>query len=197
MFNVTTSDIQEVAQFVERVAAIKFHRAKKEAFLHEVGGLSDAATRLLTFCCWFCLFNPRIKPIDPSRYFFLPLAKENTSTFSDFLSLVRHYENKKITKKREGELCSFISTCDKAHRDFYLMLLSRGITAGMPMAELQATLDLDHFSTEQLYSPADPAETGLSDMAYPVAVRTIPAGNMPLVVLAKEPAGCYFNEVSN
>jgi hypothetical protein len=115
MYGITTAEIRAVNRLWNKVVAVKFHRAKKDLFLQEVRELPEAATLLLAFCGWFCLFNPRFKFVEASRYYFIPPSEENATTFDDFLNLVKHYENKRITRSREGELCRFLTSCISSH----------------------------------------------------------------------------------
>lgn len=187
MITATEQDIREVQGLVAAVAAAKYPRHKKDKFTELVQGLTDNQRTLTAFLCWFCLSNTRFHKIETSRYHFLPEADSNAATMEDFITMVKYYERSKITISREAELCKFLAKCDSFHKDFFLLVMSHGFTVGLPMAEVQAELDLDQFSTEELYSHATALRTKFADLEYPVFVRPVPATDLRLVLLAKEP----------
>lgn len=185
--NITPSHLSEVMAFHEELSSIKFHKTKRDRFTQRVATLSGEGLWLLTFCSWFSLFNFRFKQIDESLYYAVPVREENESTFKEFIDVVRFFNRKKVTPSREGILIKFLMTCDQAHKDFYLSILTKQFVKALPLVDVQTVLDLDSIEVQSIYGPIEILTSGFSDLEYPVAVRSLPDPSYPLCVFAKEP----------
>lgn len=188
---VKAGHIDEVIALHQEITSINYHKEKRKRFSLCVSNLSDEARWLLTFSCWFCLFNFRFKSIDESRYFSIPDRDDPEATFSDFLAVVRFFNRRKVTPSREGVLIRFLTRCTRAEKEFYLLLLSKGFTKGMPLMEIQTALDLGAINIQEIYGAPEVLQTGFSSLTYPVAITSIPSPELPLGVVSREPRSTF------
>ena len=166
---------------------VKYHQGKKKKFLEVVAKLSEEELWLMSFSCWFCIFNPRFISIDESKYYIFPEKETCEATFLDFIEVIQFYNRKKVTPSREGLLASFLMTCDRSAKDFYLSLLSKNYIKGLPLVEVQEVLRLDSISSHDIYGHMRELQTSFSDLKFPVAIVGIPSPDLPLCLHSREP----------
>lgn len=184
---ITSAHLDEVLAVYHEVGAIKYYQEQRRRFTALLPGLSKDAVWLLTFSCWFCLFNFRFKGVDDSKYHAVPVAPTDASDFRQFIEVIRFFNRKKVTPSREGVLIKFLATCDQRSKDFYLSLLNKKFVKAFQLLDMQTQLDLDSISAIEIYGPLEMLTTSFADLTYPVAVTAISSPDLPLHVFSKEP----------
>ena len=185
--------VLEVQQFHEKIRSIGYHRKKKDAFLLGASELSSDGRWLLTFACWHSLFNSRFTAIDASLYYALPKTEHTRAVFSDFLRLLHAYDRTRVTTRREAQLSRFLLKCAPVTRRFYLELLAKTFTKGLPLTEVQTTLPMDTITLETVYAPLPELTTSFTELTYPILLQPLHAAThreqLRFVLLTKTPAG--------
>jgi hypothetical protein len=182
---ITRQDIDTVIDFHATVVGTKYHKAKREMFVTGVSKLTEPALWLLTFSCWFSLFNTRFFQIDESNYFSIPEQDTSSATFEEFIAVIQRYNRLRVTPKREKALVSFLSKCDRRDKDFYLLLLSKTFHKHLPITEVQQVLRLDTIRISEVYGSVELLSTGFSDLHYPVAISAVSAAELSVVGVVK------------
>lgn len=188
MLKITEDEILKVIAITEEIGAIRYIPHRKTYISSAIENSTDGENKALAFFCWFCIFNNRFKAIDASRYNYIPVSTSNEAGFSDFLSIIRTLESKRITLKNEAGLANFISKCGATHRKFYMSILSKDFIKVYPMTEVQTLLPIDKINMNMVYGNIAELELPLSSLKFPVAIRSIPEGASSMFVLSKEGA---------
>lgn len=165
--------IQAVYDFRNSVAGTNYHKHKRELFLSGLNSMSPDATELLTFCCWHCLFNIRITPVDASKYFVVPEAPEGNPEFGQFLEVLKFYNRKPVRPKNEKFLIEFLARCSRYNQDFYLSLLSKSFIKNLPLVDVQLELDLNGVDPGEIYGTVSRITTSFSDLQFPVVISAV------------------------
>lgn len=179
------SHIEEVMSLRNELVEIRYAKEKRRQFAERSSGLSEESNWLLTFACWFCLLNFRFKAIDDSRYHSVPELEESEATFEGFLEVVRFFNRKTVSRTREVELIKFLKMTGKIDREFYLSLVAKSFTKGLPVMEIQTSLDLGVVNTFEIYKAPEALQTSFAALNYPVAISAVMAPDMNLGVVAK------------
>lgn len=185
---ITNEHIQQVLGFRDTVLSSKHIPTRQKLFAAEVPTLSPEANWLLTFCCWFCLLNFRYTAADASRFHVVPLGKGKT-TFAEFTEVLKHFNRKRLTPSREKEVITFLARCNDQQRTFYMLLLNKQFTRGMPLSTLQLELDMSVISVEDLYGTIQPLQESFANLTYPLAVTALDSPDMALVMAGRRPNG--------
>lgn len=165
--------IPTLVELREKIHKTHLIAHRSESIIKAAAAMSPEEKELLAFCCWHCLYNERIRKIDESRYFSVPLATIQQVGFQDFLTVLRGYQHKKITYATESSLVRFLGACDQNHRDFYLLLLTKTFTEKMPPSTLIEALSLDDIQADDVYV-VEADKTSFSGLIYPIAFTVIP-----------------------
>lgn len=181
--------ISTVAAFRAEVAAVKYHKHKRERFVTLLKTLDSETRQLLTFCCWHCLFNFRFQAIDESKYYSIPPREGGDPAFEAFIDLLRYYNRRKVTPSREQILIHFLSGCSGERQDFYLSLLSKGFIKDLPLTDIQLELELNEIDAGEIYGSISRLKTGFSELSYPVVISAIHSADFPLCAYVKHAKG--------
>jgi len=181
------SNIEEVLNFRNSLVELRSPKQKRKQFVEGVLKLPEESEWLLTFACWFCLSNFRFKAIDESRYHSVPEREISEANFGGFLEVVRFFNRKTVTCTRESELIRFLAKTSRSDREFYLSLVSKSFTKGLPVMEIQTSLDLGVVNTFEIYKAPEALQTSFAALNYPVAISAVMADDMRLGVVSREP----------
>lgn len=184
---ITSEHIQEVISTLTELSQIRYWKEKNSRFREKVPLLTEHSKWLLTFCVWFTEHNNRFLAVDCSRYYTIEPAREQSSSFMDFIKIIQQYNRKRVAPKNEIHLVKFLQGCDRVHFDFYLLLLSKSFTNSLPKTEVYDVLDVGTISLQEIYGPIELLQTSFSELMYPVAVRMLPDPDYKLIVQSREP----------
>lgn len=187
----TSTAINQVSLFRNEVASIKFHKHKRERFVSLLNNLSPEATKLLTFCCWHCLFNFRFQSIDESKYYTIPATEGGNPDFQEFLEVLKFYNRRKVTSGREKTLIQFLSLCSKDQQDFYLSLFSKAFIKDLPLVDIQLELDLNEIDAGEIYGTIQRLGTSFANLQFPVLISSISSTDFPMCLYAKSAHGIH------
>jgi hypothetical protein len=149
---VTDQVIKEMLQEVEEIRHLRFNRDKEERLQHVVQRMSPVHLWLFTFSVWCCLFNPRLRFINPSYYYSIDgVSKSNGRRFTEFLELLQARAMQRPAARKDAELTEFLSRCTPLYRSYYLSLLSGRFVQGFPLDALRSTLPVDQINIEEIY----------------------------------------------
>ena len=185
--DIQQSHLREVMDLHQELTEVKYYKEKRRRFSLLVSGLSPEAHWLLTFFCWFCLFNFRFKKFDESRFYSVPVAKDSSSDFKGFINVIRYFNRKSITNHCEAILLKFLVACDQEQQDFWMEVLSKRFVKALPLLDVQSELDLDLISVQDVYGPIELLQTGFEGLTYPVAVTALSTPEVPLQIFCREP----------
>lgn len=182
---ITEQHVQNVIEISAKVKAEKYHQRKKDLFNQLIAQQDELTKYLFAFCCYHCLFNPRWRIIESSRYFTVSLQETNQATFLDFLKVLKHYENFRVTSRREKVLIKFLQKCDKVHFDFYCSLFDKTFIKDLPLTNVQEHLDLDAVDISEAYTIEELKEQ-FDELVYPITITTIDTRDADFVIHSVE-----------
>lgn len=177
--------IDAVMALHANVVAANVPREKKRLIKAGVLALNAEETWFITFCVWFCLYNTRFKAIEDSKYYTVPASATNEATFADFLALIKIYQRRSVSPSREADLVKFLRMCSREMQDVWLLLLSKKFTVGLPIYEVQDSLDLGAIDIYEVYGAVEPLQTSFSALRYPVAISHFRAPDAPLYIFSR------------
>lgn len=149
---VTDQVIKEMLQEVEDIRHLHFKRDKEERLTRVVQRMSPVHLWLFTFSTWCCLFNPRLRFINPSYYYsIVGVKKSNGRRFTEFLELLQARAMQRPAARKDAEMSEFLSRCTPLYRSYYLSLLSGRFVQGFPLDALRTTLPVDQINIEEIY----------------------------------------------
>lgn len=181
---ISNDHIQRVSRCMETFRDAYYARAASAPLLDALGA---EEIWLLSFIDYL-LFSCRLfRKFEGSPYYPVPTAKEQRSSFDDFLGLLRFYRRKRITPKNERRLIVFLTGCTPQYRDFYFGLLTHQAEWIRFMKKMRDYGDPSLIHPEDIFGGGESTtRTPFGELAYPLMVTTVPARGLPTGIIQRD-----------